>query len=52
MCVVIIVLAASPPAPSDDPALKENQPNQSSPAPVAAIGRLCGASAALAEPKS
>src|SRR5204862_5402804 len=35
-------LAASPLASSALPALKPNQPNHSSPAPITVIGRLCG----------
>src|SRR3954471_19505363 len=35
-------VTASSLAPSALPALKPNQPNQSSPAPITVMGRLCG----------
>ena len=50
VCVVTNAFAATPFAASADPALKPNQPNQSSPAPSTVNGTLCGTSGA--RPKS
>src|SRR5690606_33143397 len=41
-CVFTSASAANPFAPSADPALKPNQPNQSRPAPSMVMVRLCG----------
>ena len=48
--VLIQATAATSPAPSAEPALKPNQPNHSSPAPIITSVRLCGRSASLPKP--
>src|ERR671919_983263 len=44
--VLVNARAATPLAPSAEPALNPNQPNQSSPAPSSTNGTLCGTSGA------
>ena len=46
-CEAMKAFAARPFAPSAEPALKPNQPNQRSVAPSTVIGRLCGSMADL-----
>src|SRR5688500_14723406 len=48
--VVTDAVAASPLAPSAEPALNPNQPNHSSPAPRTLIGTSCGSVAACTTP--
>src|SRR5919106_6874288 len=48
--VVTKAVAASPLAPSADPALNPNQPNQRSPAPRTVIGTSCGSVAGAISP--
>src|SRR5689334_4619901 len=43
--------AVVPSTPSSEPALKPNQPNQSSPAPSSTSGRLCGRIGSLPKPR-
>src|SRR5688500_6001093 len=48
--VVTKAVAASPLAPSAEPALNPNQPNHSRPAPSTTSGRLCGFMGSLGQP--